>query len=344
MVRNERSLRTDDSTLGQVLPINMTPQRHRTFVRMQTPLRHAVTDRVGIGHALVDNCSFKEACDAIVSHAKASGKPAYVATANAQHIVLLDGDKDLRRIYDHADLVVPDGFSLLLAARLHGRFLQERIAGVDMFQALCELAAKNDLHVFLLGGLPQSADLAAKVLKQRLSSLRISTYCPPFGFEKTAVGLEETAQAIRSAKPDLLFVALGAPKQEYWIYEHGLQLSIPVSIGVGGSFEMVAGVVRRAPIWMQELGYEWLYRLCREPHRLWRRYLIGNLKFSAIVFRQFIRRAFLATFFALVDKGRFGAELYEPGLQHRGKLFAGVLNFKSREMTESHPSDAWIGP
>jgi N-acetylglucosaminyldiphosphoundecaprenol N-acetyl-beta-D-mannosaminyltransferase len=310
---------------------------------MQTPLRQVVMDRVGIGQALVDNCSFKGVCDAIVSHAKAGGKPAYVTTANAQHIVLLDQDRRLRKIYDCADLVIPDGFSLLLAARLHGRSLQERIAGVDMFQTLCGLAAENDLHVFLLGGLPQSADLTAQVLKRRLSSLRISTYCPPFGFEKTAVGLEKTAQAIRAAKPDLLFVALGAPKQEYWIYEHGLQLSIPVAIGVGGSFEMVAGVIPRAPRWMRDLGCEWVYRLCREPRRLWRRYLLGNVQFGAIVFRQGIRRAFLATFFALVDKDRFGGELYEPGLQYRGQLLASLLNVRSRETSESHP-DVCVRP
>jgi N-acetylglucosaminyldiphosphoundecaprenol N-acetyl-beta-D-mannosaminyltransferase len=331
-------LRTDDSTFSQALSINTantTTQRNQASFRMQTSLRRSVIDRVGIGHALVDNCSFKEACDAIVSHAKSGGKSTYVATANAQHIVLLDQDKRLRKIYDRAGLVVADGFSLLLAARIHGRLLRERIAGVDMFQTLCDLAAENELHVFLLGGLPNSADLTAEVLKQRLSSLRITTYCPPFGFEKTTVGLEKTAQAIRAAKPDILFVALGAPKQEYWIYEHGLHLSIPVSMGVGGSFEMVAGIVRRAPMWMQTLGCEWLYRLCREPRRLWRRYLIGNLQFVTIVFRQVIRRAFLAVFFALVDNDHFGAELYETELQHRSKFFASVLNFSSHETGES---------
>jgi len=320
----------------------MVPRRRPVSVRMQTPLRHAIMDRVGIGHALVDNCSWKEACDAIVSHAKAGGKPTFVTTANAQHIVLLDRDKRLREIYDRADLVVPDGFSLLLAARLYGRFLQQRITGVDMFQALCELAAENDLRVFLLGGLPKSAELAAAVLKQRSASLRISTYCPPFGFEKSAAGLEETARAIRAARPDLLFVGLGAPKQEYWIYEHGLQLSIPVSMGVGGSFEMVAGIVRRAPRWMQDRGCEWLYRWYREPRRLWRRYLIGNLEFGAIVVRQRIRRAFLASFFTLVDKDRFEAELYEPGLRYRSELFASTLKFRSVEISES-PSDVLAG-
>jgi N-acetylglucosaminyldiphosphoundecaprenol N-acetyl-beta-D-mannosaminyltransferase len=300
-------------------------------------------DRVGIGHALVDNCSFQEACGAIIAHAKTGGEPAYVTTPNAQHIVLLDRDQRLREIYDRADLVVPDGISLLLAARLYGRSLRERVAGVDMFQTLCGLAAENNLHVFLLGGRPNSADMTAAALRKRLSILQISTYCPPFGFEKTAAGLEETARAIRAAAPDLLFVAFGAPKQEYWIYEHGLQLSVPICVGVGGTFEMIAGIVRRAPLWIQNVGCEWLYRLCLEPRRMWRRYLIGNLQFAAIVLRQRIRRAFLDTFVSLVDNDRFAAELYEPGLQYQRNLVASVLNFRSSEMSESRHSDALPG-
>jgi N-acetylglucosaminyldiphosphoundecaprenol N-acetyl-beta-D-mannosaminyltransferase len=300
-------------------------------------------DRVGIGYALVDNCSSHEACAAIIQHAKIGGESAYATTANAQHIVLLDRDRRLREIYEHASLVVPDGISLLLAARLYGHSLQERVAGVDMFQTLCGLAAENGLHVFLLGGLPGSADLASTVLKRRFPTLQTSTYCPPVGFEKTAAGLDETAQAIRAASPDLLFIALGAPKQEYWIYEHGLQLSVPVCIGVGGSFEMVAGVVRRAPRWIQKFNCEWLYRLCREPRRLWRRYLLGNAEFAAIVVRQCIRRALLDTFFALIDSNSFAAELREPGLQYKRRLVVNLMNFTPSEMSEPHHYDAMAG-
>lgn len=312
--------------------------RPNPYLGRQSSLRHAGMDRVGIGHALVDNCSFREACVAIVEHAKSGGDPAYVTTPNAQHIVLLDGDRRLREIYERADLVVADGVSLLLAARLYGRALRERLAGVDMFQTLCGLAAENDLHVFLLGGRPNSADLTAATLRHRLSGLRISTYCPPMGFEKTATGLEETARAVRAAKPDLLFVAFGAPKQEYWIYEHGVKLAVPISVGVGGTFEMVAGVVRRAPRWLQKCGCEWLYRLCSEPRRMWRRYLIGNLQFAAIVVRQYVRRAFLDSFFSLIDKDRFAAELYEPSLQYQRKLVANLMNSRSSETSElRHP-------
>ena len=118
-------------------------------------------------------------------------------------------------------------------------------------------------------------------------------------------------------------MALGAPKQEYWIYEHGLQLSVPVCIGVGGSFEIVGGVVPRAPMWTQNIGCEWLYRLCREPRRMWRRYLFGNLEFAAIVLRQRFRRAFLNTFMHYVNEDRFAAELSELTLLPQESLDGG---------------------
>jgi N-acetylglucosaminyldiphosphoundecaprenol N-acetyl-beta-D-mannosaminyltransferase len=283
-------------------------------------------DRVGIGYALVDVCSADDASSTIIARAKAGGRPAYVVTANAQHIVLLERDKQLRQIYDHADLVVSDGVSLLLAARLYGRILPGRITGVDIFQRLSGLAAENGLRVFLLGGRANSAELAAAALQRRFPGLQIGTYCPPLAFEKTAQGLADAAAAVRSARPHLLFVALGAPKQEYWIYQHGLKLSVPVSIGVGGSFEMVAGVVRRAPRWTQSCGLEWLHRLCLEPRRMWRRYLIGNCQFMAIVTRQQLRRVFLNMLFSLVDGERFAAELLEPGLNYHRKRVAEVMN------------------
>jgi N-acetylglucosaminyldiphosphoundecaprenol N-acetyl-beta-D-mannosaminyltransferase len=267
-----------------------------------------------VGHALIDNCSAQRVCASIIAHAQNQGKPAYVLTPNAQHIVLLEKERRLQEIYDRADLVIPDGVSLLIAARLYGRSLQQRIAGVDLFRALCGLASEAGLHVFLLGGRPGSADLAAINLKSDYPDLQCTTYCPPLGFEQNADDLQRTADAITAARPDILFAAFGAPKQEYWIYQHGLQLSVPVCIGVGGSFEIVGGVVPRAPMWAQNMGGEWLYRLCLEPRRMWRRYLIGNLEFAAIVLRQRIRRAFLDTFVHFVNEDRFAAELSEVAL------------------------------
>jgi N-acetylglucosaminyldiphosphoundecaprenol N-acetyl-beta-D-mannosaminyltransferase len=290
----------------------------------RTSLRGPNVARIGVGHALVDNCSSHQVCESIIAHARNRGKPAYVITPNAQHIVLLEKEKRLQEVYDHADLVIPDGISLLIAARLYGRSLQQRIAGVDLFKALCGQAAEADLQVFLLGGRPGSAELAAMVLKQASPNLRCATYCPPLGFEQRSAALKQTADAITRAKPDILFVALGAPKQEYWIYEHGLQLSVPVCIGVGGSFEIVGGVVPRAPLWTQNIGCEWLYRLCREPRRMWRRYLIGNMEFAGIVLRQRIRRSLLDAFVHYVEEDRFAAELIELTLlQHNSALDGG---------------------
>jgi N-acetylglucosaminyldiphosphoundecaprenol N-acetyl-beta-D-mannosaminyltransferase len=292
-----------------------------------------VRNRVGVGHALIDDCSFDQACESIVEHARRGGRPAFVTTANAQHIVLLETDKRLREIYDRADLIVADGHSLLLAARISGHPLRERVTGVDTFQSLCALAADHGLHVFLLGGRPNAANLAAEALKKRSPSLRVTTYCPPFGFEKTREGLAETAQAIRAAKPHMLFVALGAPKQEYWIHDHGLHLSVPILMGVGGTFEMVAGIVGRAPLWMQRIGLEWLYRLCVEPRRMWRRYLIGNLVFAGIVAKQCARRRLVETLLRWARDGRFAAELREP------EITADIRRFASGVVSDRRPID-----
>jgi N-acetylglucosaminyldiphosphoundecaprenol N-acetyl-beta-D-mannosaminyltransferase len=282
-------------------------------------LRGSTAARIAVGHALIDDCSLQQVCEAIITHAQNRGEPAHVITPNAQHIVLLEKDRRLQAVYDHADLVVADGVSLLMAARLYGRSLQERIAGVDLFRELCGLAVEADLRVFLLGGRPGSAELSAAVLERDHPGLQYNSYCPPLGFELSESGLQQTAEAITAARPDILFVALGAPKQEYWIYEHGLQLSVPVCIGVGGSFEIVGGVVPRAPMWTQNIGCEWLYRLCREPRRMWRRYLIGNLEFAAIVLRQRVRRSLLETFMQFVNEDRFAAELRELTLLERNR-------------------------
>jgi N-acetylglucosaminyldiphosphoundecaprenol N-acetyl-beta-D-mannosaminyltransferase len=252
------------------------------------PVADAVP-RVQVGHALVHSCSFDEMLDAIVGSVY-SGEPQYVVTPNAQHVVLLAGDKHLRTTYADAAFVLPDGISLILAGRFLGQNIQHRISGVDMFEALCRRAAREGMRVFLLGGRPGSAEKAVEKLLAKSPGLIISGICcPPMGFENDPVQQGEVEAQIRAARPHLLFVALGAPKQEYWMYEHSRSLGVPIAMGVGGSFEMVGGIVNRAPGWVQNMGIEWLYRLVREPRRLWRRYLIGNVQFGFIVLRQWLR-------------------------------------------------------
>jgi N-acetylglucosaminyldiphosphoundecaprenol N-acetyl-beta-D-mannosaminyltransferase len=245
--------------------------------------------RVQVGRAAVDSVTFVEAIRLIVQRLRSGLPPTYAVTPNAQHIVMLHSDPKLKAIYDEASFVFADGMSLVLAARLMGHTLPERVTGVDLFQALCLESATLGFRVFLLGGLPGAAEKAAEALRERNPAVNIvGTYCPPLGFEKDPVETERILERVRASQPDLLFVGLGVPKQEYWMHKHYRSLDVRLSIGIGGSFDMVAGITPRAPKWLQNAGLEWLFRLSAEPRRLWRRYLIGNLRFLQIVGRQWL--------------------------------------------------------
>lgn len=238
----------------------------------------------------VDTYSFDEVVEAIASHAVSRSDPKYVVTPNAQHIVTLERDAKFREIYRHAFLVVPDGVSLLWAAKFVKTPLSGRVNGTDLFERLCKISAERELKVFLLGGRPGAAKKAMEVLQTRHPNLKIvGTYCPPYGFESDTEELKRINLAIQGAAPHLLFVGLGAPKQEYWIYNNYQQLGVPVSIGIGVSFELVADIVKRAPTVMQKAGLEWLFRLLVEPSRLWQRYLVGNTIFILLVLKQRFR-------------------------------------------------------
>lgn len=248
-------------------------------------------ERVRIGRSEVDAVTYDEALDRLVELAENPSGAAQVVTPNAQHVVLLEGDPYLRKIYSEAALVVPDGISLVYAARLLGTPLKGRVTGVDVLQGLCARLAERGLSVFFLGGRRGAAEEAATRLQSIYPKLRVAgTWCPPYGFHLQEESLNEVSRVILKAAPDVLFVALGAPKQEYWIYEHGSRLGVPLSIGIGGSFEMISGMTQRAPRWIQALGFEWLFRLALEPRRLWRRYLIGNAQFLGILLRQLFGR------------------------------------------------------
>jgi N-acetylglucosaminyldiphosphoundecaprenol N-acetyl-beta-D-mannosaminyltransferase len=254
-----------------------------------SPLRGA---RATIADVAIDGLDFDGAVEAIVERA-ATGPPAYVVTPNAHHVVLLQRDELLREIYERAFLIVPDGVPLLWAARLLGQRLNGRVNGTDLFERLCERAAERGLRVFLLGGRPGAAAAAAAVLRERHPTLQIcGTACPPMGFEHDPRENARVCDAIATVRPALLFVGLGAPKQEYWMYRNAERLGVPVSLGIGVSFEFVGGVIERAPRWMQRVGLEWLHRAGSEPARLWRRYVFGNARFCALVARQYAAQLF----------------------------------------------------
>jgi N-acetylglucosaminyldiphosphoundecaprenol N-acetyl-beta-D-mannosaminyltransferase len=243
--------------------------------------------RINICGVEIDKYNFDQVLERIINHAIVGGSPEYVVTPNAMHILSLQKDAAFREIYRQAFLVVPDGVSLLWSAQFLNTPLNGRVNGTDLFEQLCAVAAEKGLKVFLLGGREGAADAASEILEARHPDLQIvGTHCPPYGFESQSAELALINAKITATNPDLLFVGLGAPKQEKWIAANYQELAVPISVGIGVSFELVANMVSRAPVWMQKTGLEWLFRLIVEPGRLWKRYVIGNPLFILLVLKQ----------------------------------------------------------
>ena len=241
--------------------------------------------RVVISSAAIDNLTFSEAISRI-EQLIARHSSEFVVTPNVDHIVRLKRDESFRAIYRNAALVLTDGVPLLWAARFLGTPIKEKISGSDLLPRLCEVAAKKGYRLFFLGGRPGAAELAAENCRRLYPGIKIcGVYSPPMGFENDHPELDKINGMIKKAAPDLLFVGLGSPKQEKWIYANKEICKVPVSIGIGVSFEFMAGIVKRAPRWMQKIGLEWLWRLAMEPVRLWRRYL-GDTVFFWLIIRQ----------------------------------------------------------
>lgn len=243
--------------------------------------------RINLCGAGIDDYPFDEVVEKIIYHAQFASSPEYVVTPNAHHLVMLQQDTEFQDIYQNSFLSVPDGVPLLWAAKLLRTPLNGRVNGTDLFERICKVAADTNLRVFLLGGRSGAADAAAKVLQKRHPKLEIAGfYCPPYGFENNSEELAYINEIIQSVSPHVLFVGLGAPKQEKWIYNNHKKLGIPISIGIGVSFELVSGMVTRAPKLMQKLGLEWFFRLLIEPRRLYKRYILGNTIFLWLVIKQ----------------------------------------------------------
>jgi N-acetylglucosaminyldiphosphoundecaprenol N-acetyl-beta-D-mannosaminyltransferase len=197
----------------------------------------------------------------------AEGGPHQVCTVNPEFVMHARRNPDFFRVLEGSSLNVPDGVGLLWAGRMLGQPLRERVAGVDLMEALIARAAERGWRVFLLGAAEGVAERAARVLQARYPGWILAGTFAGSTRPEEAPAIRERLQ---EARPDLLFVAYGAPQQDLWIARHQPALQIPVAMGVGGAFDFIAGVVPRAPRWMREAGLEWLYRLIRQPWR-WRR-------------------------------------------------------------------------
>lgn len=203
----------------------------------------------------------------------------YVVTPNVDHIVRLEKDEELQKIYKNASLILTDGKPLIWISKWYKTPIKEKISGSDLFPRVCQLAANKNYTMYLLGAAEGVADTAAKNLMKKYPGLNIvGTYSPPFGFEKSKQEMNKIKTQIQDVHPDILIVGLGCPKQEKFMYYHCKELGVPISFGLGASIDFEAGNIKRAPKWMSNHGLEWLYRFSKEPKRLFKRYFVDDLK------------------------------------------------------------------
>jgi len=238
--------------------------------------------RIRIGQLWIDAVTFDEALDeiAILVRSRCGGM---VFTPNVDHVMIAETRADFRDAYERASLSLADGMPLLWASRLLGTPLPEKVSGSDLVTPLAALAAKHDWAVYLLGGAPGVADTAAARLHERYGVRIVGCDAPTITLEGGEAEDRPIVERIRNARPDLVLVAFGAPKQELWMRRVLPDIQPAVAVGVGASLDFVAGTMRRAPRWVSSLGFEWLYRLGQEPRRLWRRYLVRDPVFLRIV-------------------------------------------------------------
>ena len=233
----------------------------------------------------IDNITMTEAIEKIKGFVK-SNKYNYVVTPNVDHIVKIEYDEEFREIYKNADLILADGMPLIWISKIKGNKIKEKISGSDIFPKVCEVSSENGYKLFLLGAAEGVASKAEENLRKKYKNIDIvGTYSPKYGFENDDEEILKIIKMINEAKPDILLVGLGAPKQEKFIYKYKDRLKVPVSLAIGASIDFEAGNIKRAPVWMQNIGLEWFYRFLKEPRRLFKRYFIDDMKILSIILK-----------------------------------------------------------
>ena len=231
----------------------------------------------------VNNVSMAETLDEI-SRLVEEKKKSYVVAINVDVVMKMEKDEYLKKITDEADLTLVDGKPLVWIAQWHKHPVKAKISGSDMVLELCKVAAEKGYSIFIIGGADGIAERAKKNLEHYLPSIKIvGTYAPPFGFEKDEVELNKINEMITDEHPDLVIACFGCPKQEKWIYENYEKYDGTVSICAGATVDFLAGNVNRAPKWMADHGFEWLYRFSQEPKRLFKRYFVDDVKILKLI-------------------------------------------------------------
>ncbi len=221
-----------------------------------------------------------EALKKLIDFLEESSSLKKVYTPNPEIVMVAQDDKDLFRILSEADLVLADGIGVIIASKIKGLQLKDRVTGVDTMDKLLRYCGQNQKSIFIFGGKPGVAEMACKNIEKKYEGIKIAGY--HHGYVKDNEE-DEIINKINEAKADVLFVCLGAPKQEKWIDRNKDKLSCKLAMGVGGSVDVYAGVVKRAPIAFQKLGLEWFYRLLKEPWRFKRMIVLPRFLLKVII-------------------------------------------------------------
>jgi N-acetylglucosaminyldiphosphoundecaprenol N-acetyl-beta-D-mannosaminyltransferase len=205
---------------------------------------------------------------------------------NAAKIVNAQRDLALRQSLQQADLILADGMPIVWLSKLLGKALPERVAGIDLMYGLIERACRNSYSVYFLGAKPEVVTKVVEHVASKHPGTRIAGFRDGYFNESQEEGV---AEQIRASNADILFVGMNSPKKENFLRKWHRHMLVPVCHGVGGSFDVMAGVAKRAPVWMQKGGLEWFYRFVQEPHRMWKRYLFTNTMFLALSLQAIIK-------------------------------------------------------
>lgn len=214
----------------------------------------------------------------------------YIVTCNVDHLIKLRKDAEFQQVYASAGAIVADGMPIVWASKMLRKPLKMKVSGSDLFGKLGKAFESRRYRLFFLGSASGVPERAMRNLKRSFPDMNIvGCYSPSYGFEAKEEENRRIVQMLIDTRPDIVFVGVGAPKQEKWIYRHYLEYRVPVSIGVGATFDFISGSVKRAPRLLQRTGFEWCWRLAQEPKRLWKRYLVHDSRFLVMVLKEMVK-------------------------------------------------------
>lgn len=238
-------------------------------------------ERYKIMNTYVNCLTMDETIERVVDIIK-KGVPTQHVVINASKVNLMEEDSNLAEIVNSCPLINADGASIVWAAKKLNVPLKERVTGIDLFMKLVDISVDNKYKLYLFGAKEEVVLKVKQIFEEKYPNINIVGYRNGYFSEKDEKSI---VQDIKESHADILFVAFSSPKKEYWINKHLKEMNVPFVMGVGGSFDVVAGVTKRAPKWMQKIGMEWFYRFIQEPRRMWKRYIVGNAKFIKLTYK-----------------------------------------------------------